>query len=260
MKENIRVFDLHRMFFGDEPSMFVFEIVVRTTILYLFALLLLRLLGKRGKTQLTIFEFAVIFSLGAAIGDPMMFADVPIVHGMVVVTSIVLLQRGLVHLSERNPRFETFVQGSIETLVFEGTIRLAPMRSEGISRQELFIALRESGVEQLGQVRRAFLETTGTISVFTFPPDEARPGLSLLPPHDEEYERPTPQGTPAPEATDYACWECGHPERFDASTVLPTCSNCHRDEGWVKAKQKGTSASSRPNEKPSDAPVPVDGA
>jgi uncharacterized membrane protein YcaP (DUF421 family) len=234
MNEQIRVFDLRRILLGDHSWTYTLEIVFRTALLYLFALMLLRLLGKRGKTQLT--EFAVIFSLGAAIGDPMMFADVPVLHGMVVITVIVFLQRGLVHLSERNERFEIFVQGRTTRVVLNARMDLETMRGEGLSREELFTALRESGVEQLGQVKRAFLETTGSISVFKFPRHEARAGLSLLPPTDDHYQRPLPQGSPSPQEGRYACWACGNPETFAMGVPLPICPHCHGDEGWVAAE------------------------
>lgn len=58
--------DLKRMFIGDETPLFLVEIAVRTTVIFLFTLLLLRLLGKRGVRQHSLFEVTIIIGLGAA--------------------------------------------------------------------------------------------------------------------------------------------------------------------------------------------------
>ena len=46
---------------------------------------------------------------------------------------------------------------------------------------EFFMELRLRGVEQLGQVRLAILETNGQISVYFFEDDKVKPGLLILP-------------------------------------------------------------------------------
>lgn len=45
---------------------------------------------------------------------------------------------------------------------------------------EFFMELRLHGIEHLGQVRLAILETNGQISVYFYPDDRVRPGLSIL--------------------------------------------------------------------------------
>ncbi len=57
-------FDLYRIFLGDQPPGFFLEIMFRTVVMYLYVLLLLRLLGKRGMGQLSPFEFTIIIALG----------------------------------------------------------------------------------------------------------------------------------------------------------------------------------------------------
>lgn len=43
----------------------------------------LRLSGKRGIRQLSLFELAIILCLGSAAGDPMFTKDLPIAHAFV---------------------------------------------------------------------------------------------------------------------------------------------------------------------------------
>ncbi|MGH2541414.1 MAG: DUF421 domain-containing protein, partial [Ardenticatenaceae bacterium] len=157
-------FDLQRIFLGDLPLLFVLEIMLRTTVMYVYALLILRLLGKRGMGQLTPFEFIVVIALGSAMGDPMFYSDVPLLHGLVVLTLIVLLERGLEALTNKSVRFEHFVESIPRALVKNGQIDKRTLEHERLSVEELLIALREGGVEQLGEVKRAYLEPSGRVS------------------------------------------------------------------------------------------------
>src|SRR5690606_35895248 len=50
-------FDLQRMFIGDLPWTYTFEVVVRTIIMYIYTLLLIRLLSRRAIGQLSLIEF-----------------------------------------------------------------------------------------------------------------------------------------------------------------------------------------------------------
>ncbi|RFM77033.1 YetF domain-containing protein, partial [Salmonella enterica] len=94
---------------------------------------------------------------------------------------------------------------------------------------EFFMELRLNGVEQLGQVRLAILETNGQISVYFFENKDVKPGLSILPEHC------TPRFIVAPEAGDYACVRCSEVIRMNAGEkqLCPRCANPE----WTKASR-----------------------
>ena len=96
--EPVDVFDLKRMLIGDESPLFLLEIVVRTLIVYVYALLLLRWLGSRTIGQLSTVEFLLVIALGSAVGDAMFYPDVPLVHAMLVVTVVVFAIAGVAAL------------------------------------------------------------------------------------------------------------------------------------------------------------------
>lgn len=146
------VFDWTRIFVGSTPWTFTLEIVVRTAIMYLFALCLLRLMGKRGLGELSPFEFVIIIAVGSSVGDPMFYPHVPVTHAMVVLTVIVILQRMLLGVAHRHHRIEVAVKSETQVLVQDGRVLVENMRREKYSQPELFMILRESGVEQLGEV------------------------------------------------------------------------------------------------------------
>ena len=178
-------FDLNRMFLGDEFSLlFIAEIVARTAIMYLSALLLVRFIGKRGLGQLSPFEYLVVIAMGSAAGDPMFYPDIPLIHGIAVLATIVLLEKGLMPATERSTAIEHFVESVPALLVEDGRLMEQTLLREGLNRDELFARLRQDGIADLSEIRLAYLEPSGAMSVFRsdrYDPRYEQPGLSTLP-------------------------------------------------------------------------------
>ncbi|RYG49103.1 MAG: DUF421 domain-containing protein, partial [Chitinophagaceae bacterium] len=82
-------FEWQKLLLGEEEWSFMPEVLFRTLIMFILVLSALRILGKRGVRQLSIFELVVIISLGSAAGDPMFYKDVGIVPAIGVFTVVV---------------------------------------------------------------------------------------------------------------------------------------------------------------------------
>lgn len=160
-------FDLHRIIVGDLPLMFYGEILLRTSVLFLFTLILVRTMGKRSLGQLSAFDFVIIIALGSAVGDPMFYVDVPLLYGMVVVATVVGMERVLARLTARRRRVERFVDSTATVVVRNGVIDHMALHREFISRSELCQSLRSQGVARLADVAMAVLEPSGNISVLS---------------------------------------------------------------------------------------------
>lgn len=112
--------------------------------------------------------------LGAAIGDPMFYADVPLVHCMVVITVVVWLQRLVGIFSARNPAVQRLLEPRVIRLVADGEIDEEGLTAAMLSRQELFAELRQAGINNLADVKRAYMEPDGNFSVFPVEHGEKR--------------------------------------------------------------------------------------
>jgi uncharacterized membrane protein YcaP (DUF421 family) len=221
MSAEIVPFDWGRMFLGDVPPLFLLEIVFRTTLMFLWLVLLLRITGKRGLAQLSPLELAIVIGLGSAAGDPMFYPEMPLIHAMLVLALVVGLQRGLSYLVIRSERVETFIEGIPVELVRDGMIRLRALGRANLSREDLFERLRGQGVRQLGEVQRAYFEQDGNLTVFTHK-DNPPPGLQVVPPWDLQWPLTLDVGTPHSGVV--ACLGCGH--TLEAAGVLPNCPAC----------------------------------
>ena len=234
MDEQIEVFDFHRIFLGDTPPMFLLEIVFRTLIMYGYTIFLLRILGKRGMGQLSVLELAIIISFGSAIGDPMVGPNMPILHGIVAFTVVAIFQISLERLINRNKKVETFLEGSPNLIVDNGLIIWDCLNKDNLSKEDLFRALRSKDVEHLGQIQKAYFETTGQISVLFHSPRKIQPGLSVIPEMEilasDIFKRPARIETGGM----YCCLNCGNRKTYRKTQKVVTCELCKMEE-WTKA-------------------------
>lgn len=233
MNEPIAAFDLGRMFLGDEPPLFMFEIAVRTIIIYVYTLVLIRWIGSRSIAQLSLVEFLLVIALGSAVGDAMFYPDVPLFHCMIVITVVILLDKALSHLVSRHPKLEDAIEGKSVEVVRNGIIDVDALKQTNLGHDELFEQLRLKDVTNLTQVRSAYLETNGMISIFKDPGSVATHGLSIEPPWD--VQAPVKIHTGETFHGAIACSNC--------ATVLqapigeaPGCACCG-SQLWHKASQ-----------------------
>jgi uncharacterized membrane protein YcaP (DUF421 family) len=219
--------DWRSFLLGEEKWEFLAETLFRTLIMFLVILTSLRLLGKRGVKQLSVFELGVIIGLGSAAGDPMFYKDVGLLPCILVFAMVVFLYRLITYFIGKSPGFEKFVEGNPTYMVRDGSFVVESIGKEPIAADEIFAALRNRSVTHLGQVWQAIIETNGEVSVFYYPDNEVRYGLPILP---HEGEKKTEEIT---EEAHYSCYHCGHTKVIAParSHPCPACSKKH----WVRA-------------------------
>ena len=180
-------FDWHRLFFGTEPPLYLLEVLFRVVAIYLFAVLLLRLVGKRGNGNLSPFETVVIIALGSATGDAMFYPEVPILYAWVVIAAIVLLNRSLAWAQRRSEPVNAFLEGRPLMLIQDGRVLPAALRQARLREDEFFGMLRERDVTHTGEIRHAFLERSGKLGLDRFDEADRRAGTPTFP---ARLERP----------------------------------------------------------------------
>ncbi|KRB55863.1 DUF421 domain-containing protein [Flavobacterium sp. Root186] len=223
MKE---IFEWNRLFFNELPQVFLLEVIFRSTVMFTILLLTLKLAGKRGVKQLSIFETVIIIALGSAAGDPMFYEDVGIAPAAIVFLVIIILYRSVTWLTGKSKKFEEFIEGKTECLINDGKFSITSFKKETLAQDEFFSELRVKSIEHLGQVKHAFIEPSGEISVFFYEEKDVKYGLPILPALFNKKSKII--------STDgiYACTFCGHTQEVKKETT--NCEICKKDE-WVSA-------------------------
>lgn len=180
--------DLARMFVGDSPALYFVEIAARTLIIYGYMFLLMRVLGRRSKSGLSILDVLVILALGSAVGDGNFYPQVPILHCLLVVTIIVGVNKGIVVAADHNPRLREMVEGKPRVVVRDGIVLTEELARTGIGLHDLLELLRLKGICNLGQIDLVILEPSCDLSVYRR--NTPVPGLSILPIAAEDPTEP----------------------------------------------------------------------
>lgn len=219
--------DYQSLLLGEEKWGFLLETAFRTSVMFTIILLALRLLGKRGVKQLSVFELGVIIGLGSAAGDPMFYKDVGLLPGIVVFAIVFSLYRLVTFLINRSDKFEQFVEGKPLCVIDDGKLLYSDFEREPIALDELFAQLRLHSVSHLGQVHLAIIETNGEVSVFYREDDEIEPGLPIIPAMlDAKSDRIA--------VRDYhSCVKCGNTLELEPG-VAESCGIC-KSKQWVRS-------------------------
>lgn len=219
-----KIFEWKRMLMNDLPFEFLFEVLFRSGVMFIILLFTLRLTGKRGVKQLSIFETVLIIALGSAAGDPMFYEDVGILPALTVFAIVMLMYRFVTWLTAKSKRFEELVEGKTECLISEGKFSISTFEKEDLAHDEFFSELRVKSVEHLGQVRHAYLEPSGELSLYFYADEEVGYGLPIRP---EIFNN---KSAYIPEPGIYSCAFCGNTEEKQPGTG--SCSDCGKDQ-WV---------------------------
>jgi uncharacterized membrane protein YcaP (DUF421 family) len=155
---------IHRIF--DAPGLSGAAIIAaKTAVIYLFLIVGLRLLGKRELGQLSVYDLVMMIVLGNAVQNAMINNDNTLGGGLVAAVVLLSLNRMFNEVVARSKRVEHLMAGEPVLIVSDGKVLEGPMRRQGLTIEEVMAALREHGIDDLGEVHLCVLEVDGSISV-----------------------------------------------------------------------------------------------
>jgi len=159
------------------------EKILRPILVYVALLLAFRFLSKRDLTQNTTFDLLIVLLLSNVVQNALIGEDNSILGALVGAATLLLLSTGLNRLTSKNIKARRLLEGDPILLVHNGRILDDNMQKYAVSRPDLNAGLRGQNMITLGDVRYAFLELDGTISVIrkseqTGPPDCIPPELA----------------------------------------------------------------------------------
>lgn len=228
LAESVTPFDWERLLWtGEQEPLYALEVVVRCVVTYLMLLAALRITGRRSVKQLSLFELSIVIGLGSIAGDTMFYPEVPLSHAVIVFGVVMSLYWLFNHLTEINPKFSDWMEGTDVLLLQKGQLHWENFEKQNLTQKELFGELRQQQVEHLGQLKAVYSEATGQMSLFFYEDADVCPGLSILP---EELTRASETvATAGP----HACATCGHVQDLQPTSAF-ACPVC-REKRWLPA-------------------------
>lgn len=148
------------------------ELVLRGSLIYWFLFLLFRFVLRRDAGSMGLADILMVVLIADAAQNGMSGEYKTVTEAAVLVGTIGFWNYTIDWLSFHLPAFARFAEPGIVPLVRHGRVLGANLRRELITIDELKSQLRESGVASIKEVKHAFLESDGHVSVIKFAPSD----------------------------------------------------------------------------------------
>ena len=141
----------------------------RSILIYIFVLIVMRLMGKREIGQLQPFELAIAIMIADLASIPMTDSGIPITNGIISILGLLLMHLVISFLNVKSIKAREIICGKPTILIYRGKIDEKALKKERFTINELEERLRGNNVVNLGDVEYAILETSGQVTVIQKP-------------------------------------------------------------------------------------------
>ena len=141
------------------------EIILRTAVVYVVVLFLLRVAGKRELGQMSPVDLVVILVIANAVQNAMTGGDNSLIGGIIAAATLVAVNTAFARVGHRVPYLEHLFASEPTPLVQGGKLIKRNLERENVEEDELMMAAREHGIDTLAGIDSAFLERDGSISI-----------------------------------------------------------------------------------------------
>ena len=147
----------------------MFNVIIKTAIIYFFAMFVMRLMGKRQAGQLQPFELIIAIMIAEVASTPMDGAGIPITYGIVPIVTLMVLHNLIAFVSMKSESARAFFSGKPSIIIHKGIIREKELKKLKYNLNDLIEQLRAKDVISISDVHYAVLETNGELSVMLKP-------------------------------------------------------------------------------------------
>jgi uncharacterized membrane protein YcaP (DUF421 family) len=141
------------------------EMVIRGTVIYWFIFLLFRFVLRRDIGAIGIADVMLVVLIADAASNGMSGGYDSLTDGCILIATIAGWNYLLDWASFHFPKVRRLVEPPPLALIRDGKLQRKAMRQELISSSEIETKLREHGVEKIEDIKIAYLEDDGEISV-----------------------------------------------------------------------------------------------
>ena len=143
--------------------------LIRSIVLYILVLVVMRLMGKREIGQLQPFELAISIMIADLASIPMTDVGIPITNGIIPILGLLVMHLVISIINIKSIRGREILCGRPTILIYRGKIDEKALKKERFTINELEERLRGNNVVNLGDVEYAILETSGQVTVIQKP-------------------------------------------------------------------------------------------
>lgn len=142
------------------------DIIFKTSILYIFIIIVYRIMGKKEVGQLGIVDLIVSILIAELAAISIEDKDSSVFISIVPIVILVVIQVLFNYISLKSDKFRRLIDGNPTIIIKEGKIKFKEMSKIRYSLDDLITQLREQGVKSIEEVDYAILENDGKLSIF----------------------------------------------------------------------------------------------
>ena len=142
---------------------------IRSIILYIIVLVVMRLMGKREIGQLQPFELAISIMIADLASIPMSDSGIPITNGIIPILGLLVMHLIISIINMKSIKGRGIICGKPSILIYRGRIDEKVLKKERFTINELEERLRGNNIVNIGDVEYAILETNGQVTVIQKP-------------------------------------------------------------------------------------------
>lgn len=133
--------------------------LLRPIVLFIMAVILIRLTGRRSISQMTIAQTVMMISIGGIIVEP--FADKDVIKTAIAATIFVVLLIIFEVLSFYSKGFKKVAVGDPIVIIQNGVFDEQQLKKLRITKEEVFSRIRQEGIAKLSYIEKGTLEYNG---------------------------------------------------------------------------------------------------
>jgi len=140
------------------------EFILRTAVVYVCLMLMVRFSGKRTVGQFTPFDLIVVMLLAETVSASLSGGDKSLAGGLIAAATLIALNVAMAWASARSRRVDSVLEGSATLIGRDGKLYKDVLKRERVPEADVEQALRESDCD-IQDMHCAFLEADGKISI-----------------------------------------------------------------------------------------------
>ncbi|QEC53897.1 uncharacterized protein DUF421 [Anseongella ginsenosidimutans] len=140
--------------------------LIRGVVIYIFLLVLFRILGKRSLSQITTFDFVLLLVIGEVTQQALLGEDYSMTNALVLIVVLVGVDLILSKLKDKFSLLARMIEGSPLIIVENGKPLKIRMKKSGVDEEDILEAARlRFGLTKMEEIKYAILERDGEISI-----------------------------------------------------------------------------------------------
>lgn len=142
------------------------EIAGGSAVIYILVIVCLRLLGKKGLSELSLADLVLIILIGEALGS-LIPQENAFASSVTCIITLSVMNFIIGRIVFRSKKIRILLEGKPVTIIKEGKILKQILLKERLTIESVEEAIRSNGIKSIDDVDEAVLETDGEISIIS---------------------------------------------------------------------------------------------